>query len=153
MPIPMWRHPRCSASTPTTVQPTEGLRSRSPAPFHRRHSVTFNGSAATAITVVNATTIPPPRPAHAAGVVNVAVTTPAGTGTGTNAFTYMPPPTFTSVSPNSGTTLGGTAVTITGTGFFASHTGVTFGGAAATSIVVVNAPRSPPPRRRTSPGS
>ena len=39
--------------------------------------------------------------------------------------------------PNSGSTLGGTAVTITGTNFAAGAT-VTFGGSAATSVVVVN---------------
>jgi hypothetical protein len=46
-------------------------------------------------------------------------------------------PTVTSVSPNSGSTAGGTPVTITGTSFAAGAT-VTFGGAAATNVVVVN---------------
>jgi hypothetical protein len=46
-------------------------------------------------------------------------------------------PTVTSVSPNNGATTGGTAVTITGTNFGAPVT-VTFGGVAATSVVVVN---------------
>src|SRR5208282_5360427 len=46
-------------------------------------------------------------------------------------------PTVTSVSPNSGSTAGGTAVTITGTNF-ASGATVTFGGAAATNVVDVN---------------
>ena len=46
-------------------------------------------------------------------------------------------PTVTSISPNSGPTAGGTAVTITGTGFFNPVT-VTIGGAAATSPVAVN---------------
>ena len=44
-------------------------------------------------------------------------------------------PTVTSVSPNNGSTAGGTAVTITGTNFAAGAT-VTFGGAAATNVVV-----------------
>ena len=52
-------------------------------------------------------------------------------------FTYLAPPTVSSVSPNSGSTSGGTAVTITGTNFAAGAT-VTFGGAAATNVVVVN---------------
>ena len=46
-------------------------------------------------------------------------------------------PTVTSVSPNSGSTAGGTSVTITGTNF-ASGATVTFGGAAATNVVEVN---------------
>ncbi len=46
-------------------------------------------------------------------------------------------PTVTSVSPNSGTTAGGTAVTITGTNFATGAT-VTFGGTAATNVVVAS---------------
>ena len=52
-------------------------------------------------------------------------------------FTYVVVPTVTSVSPNNGPTAGGTAVTITGTNFAAGAT-VTFGGTAATNVVVVN---------------
>ena len=51
--------------------------------------------------------------------------------------TSGPAPTVTSVSPNNGSTTGGTAVTITGTNFAAGAT-VTFGGTAATNVVVVN---------------
>ncbi len=56
-----------------------------------------------------------------------------------NAYTYVSGalPTVSSVSPNSGSTLGGTAVTITGTNFAAGAT-VTFAGTAATNVVVVN---------------
>jgi len=43
----------------------------------------------------------------------------------------------TSVTPNTGPTAGGTAVTITGSGFFNPST-VTFGGVAATNVVFVN---------------
>ena len=46
-------------------------------------------------------------------------------------------PTVTKVSPNSGPSNGGTAVTITGTNFVAGAT-VTFGGAAATNVTVVS---------------
>ena len=46
-------------------------------------------------------------------------------------------PTATTVSPSSGSKDGGTTVTITGTGFEAAGvTGVTFGGTAATSLVI-----------------
>src|SRR5208283_5845079 len=44
----------------------------------------------------------------------------------------------TSVSPSSGATGGGTAVTITGTNFVSGAT-VTFGSAAATNVAVLNA--------------
>lgn len=48
-----------------------------------------------------------------------------------------PAPTVSSVAPNSGSTAGGTAVTITGANF-ASGATVTFGGAAATNVVVAS---------------
>lgn len=51
--------------------------------------------------------------------------------------TFTPPATVSAISPNIGSTLGGTAVTITGTGFTGSPS-VTIGGVAATSVVVVN---------------
>ncbi|HUY61994.1 MAG TPA: IPT/TIG domain-containing protein, partial [Candidatus Dormibacteraeota bacterium] len=47
-----------------------------------------------------------------------------------------PPPTVTGVTPGSGGTAGGTAVTVTGTNFVAGGTTVTFGGAAATGVGV-----------------
>src|SRR6185503_6811140 len=55
----------------------------------------------------------------------------------TTAGTPGAPPTVTGISPNSGTTVGGTNVTITGTNFATGAT-VTIGGAAATSVNVVN---------------
>ena len=61
-----------------------------------------------------------------AGAVTVTVTVNGQSGSLTNGFTYVVPPTVTSVSPNSGSTAGGTAVTITGTNFAAGAT-VTFG--------------------------
>ena len=77
-------------------------------------------------------------PAGAAGATSVAVTTAGGTATLTNAFTYVvPAPTITSVAPTSGSTLGGTAITITGTNLTGT-TSVTVGGVAATSVVVVS---------------
>jgi hypothetical protein len=69
--------------------------------------------------------------------VTVTVTVNGQNGSLTNGFTYIAPPTVTSVSPNSGSTLGGTAVTILGTNFAAGAT-ATFGGTAATNVVVVN---------------
>jgi flagellin-like protein len=100
-------------------------------------AVTFGGTAATGITVVNSNTITATTPAHTAGAVNVAVTTPGGTGTGTNVYTYAAVPTLTGVSPLNGTKKGGTSITITGTGFTGATT-VAFGGTAATGVTVVS---------------
>jgi Domain of unknown function (DUF1929)/IPT/TIG domain/Glyoxal oxidase N-terminus len=55
----------------------------------------------------------------------------------TFAAASTPAPTVSSVSPNNGPTSGGTAVTITGTNFAAGAT-ASFGGTAATNVVVVN---------------
>ena len=54
-------------------------------------AVSFGGTAATGVSVVNATTVNCTSPAHAAGTIDVTVTTPGGTsattGTG-NDYTY-----------------------------------------------------------------
>ena len=71
--------------------------------------------------------------------MTVTVTDPGGqSGSLASGFTYIAPPTVSSVAPNSGLATGGTAVTITGTNFAAGAT-VTFGASAATNVVVVNA--------------
>jgi hypothetical protein len=70
--------------------------------------------------------------------VTLSATNSGGTGNATLAITIVAagPVTTSGVTPNSGSTAGGTAVTITGTGFAAGAT-VTFGGAAATGVVVM----------------
>lgn len=52
-------------------------------------SVTFDGVAATSVNVVSSTTVTAVTPAHAAGVVDVVITTPAGSETLTNGYTYV----------------------------------------------------------------
>jgi hypothetical protein len=102
-------------------------------------TVTFDGTAATGVTVVNATTITVTTPAHAPGPVDVTVTNPdTQSGTFIDGYTYIPPPTVTSVTPTSGPDTGGTAVTITGANFVSGAT-VTFGGTAATGVTFVSA--------------
>ncbi|HEY0217449.1 MAG TPA: choice-of-anchor G family protein [Cellulomonas sp.] len=71
-----------------------------------------------------------------AGGVPVTLVSPAGNVTAGTPFTYVAP-TVTAVNPAQGPQAGGTAVTITGTGLTGA-TGATFGGAAATNVVVVN---------------
>jgi hypothetical protein len=100
-------------------------------------TVTFGGTAATGVTVVSSTTITATTPAGSVGAVTVTVTVGGQSGSLASGFTYIGQPTVTSVSPNSGSTLGGTAVTITGTNFAAGAT-VSFGSTAATGVTVVN---------------
>lgn len=52
-------------------------------------SVTFGGVAATSVVVVSSTSITCVTPAHAAGAVDVAVTTAGGTATSVGGFTYV----------------------------------------------------------------
>lgn len=96
-------------------------------------SVTLGGTPATIVpTKDTATAIVVTAPAHSAGKVAVAVTTAGGTATDPTAFTYLyTPPQIAAVTPPTGTTKGGTLVTITGKDLTGGPT-VTFGGAAAT---------------------
>lgn len=103
-------------------------------------SVEFDGVPATSFVLVNATTITCVTPAGTVGTADVEVIGTVGPDpVETAGFTYLsaPAPTITSLTPDEGPATGGTAVTITGTDFTGS-TSVEFGGAAATSFVVVN---------------
>jgi hypothetical protein len=101
-------------------------------------TVTLGGTAASNVTVVSSTSITATTPAHATGTVNVVVTDSNGSGTLANGFTYSNPAlTVTAISPVSGSTAGGTAVTITGTGFVSGAT-VTLGSTAANNVTVVS---------------
>ena len=102
-----------------------------------------NTKALTGVSVVNATTITATTPsATNTGLVDVVVMNPdQQTATLRSGYTYStapPAPTVTAVSPNTGSTAGGTSVTITGSGFAATPT-VSFGGTAATGVAVVSA--------------
>jgi IPT/TIG domain/Regulator of chromosome condensation (RCC1) repeat len=96
------------------------------------------GKAATSVHVVSETEITAKTAASAAGSHEVVVTDANGTSTADPSYTYVtpPPPTVTSINPTSGTTSGGTAVTIKGSGFLAGAT-VTIG-STATSVAVVS---------------
>jgi plastocyanin len=115
-------------------------------------NVSFGAAVASAVNVASDTSIVATAPAGNAGAVDLVVTNPDGQSARlTGGYTYVasapppppPPPspvapTVTGVSPSSGTTAGGIAVTITGTGFAAGAT-VSFGGSAATGVVVSSA--------------
>ena len=100
-------------------------------------TVTFDGITANILSVTpDGTSLTTTSPLHAAGAVDVVVTNPGNqSATAQKAFTYLPPPTFTAISPSSGAIDGGTRVTITGTGFQLGAT-VAFGTANATNVVV-----------------
>lgn len=109
--------------------------------FFAGTTVTFGGTSATDVIVVNSTTLLARTPARPAGTVDVRVRSASGQqATRSNAFTYRAPAVVTGISPNSGAASGGTLVTITGSGFTAGST-VTFGGVPATNVNVVNATR------------
>jgi hypothetical protein len=105
------------------------------------------GGAAGKITADSGTQITVTSPPGSAGTVTVTVTTPGGSASA-GKFTYVtPPPTITGISPASGSTQGGTTVTISGTNLGGAT--VSFGGAAAkisadsgTQITVTTPPGS-----------
>jgi IPT/TIG domain len=66
-----------------------------------------------------------------------ALTASCGGGSGSPVQPTPTTPTVTGVTPNSGTTLGGTSITVTGTNF-AAGVAVAIGGAAATNVVVAS---------------
>ncbi|MFD5949332.1 IPT/TIG domain-containing protein [Streptomyces collinus] len=97
-------------------------------------SVDFGGVTATP-TVISDSSLSVTVPAGAAaGPVSVSVTTAGGTNNGLS-YTYIDNPTITTVSPASGPTSGGTAVTITGTNLGTTDS-VTFDGTLAPFSVI-----------------
>jgi len=104
-------------------------------------AVMFGTVAGTSLTVNSSTKLTIISPAGTAGIVNVTVTTPAGTSAASAAdkFTYTAAaPTVIAVTPSSGLTEGGTAVIITGTGF-AENSTVMFGTVSAASVTYTSA--------------
>src|SRR5439155_788475 len=135
------------APTLSSVAPTSGSTAGGTAltltgtNFASGATVTLGGTAATAVTVVSATTITATTPAHAAGAVNVVVTNPdTQSATLANGFLYVGPtaPTITAVPPTTGTTTGGTVITITGTNLGPGAT-VALGGTAVPPDTVASA--------------
>ncbi|MCK9580036.1 MAG: IPT/TIG domain-containing protein [Methanoregula sp.] len=99
--------------------------------------VQFDTASGTGLTVNSDTQITIISPAHAAGMINITVTTPGGTSTAVpgNGFYYAPIPGVVNIVPASGLTAGGTNVTITGTGF-SNATAVRFGAVTGTNLTV-----------------
>jgi hypothetical protein len=134
-----------SAPTVTGIAPTSGPAAGGTGVtitgtnFVSGTTVSIGGVAATSVVIQNATTITATTGAHTAGTVSVVVTNPdTQSGTLTNGYTYKAPPSVTAILPNTGSTAGGTNVTISGSNFVTGAT-VSIGGVAATSVVVVSA--------------
>jgi hypothetical protein len=133
------------APTVTSISPTSGPTTGATSVtitgtnFTGATGVTIGGVTATGVTVNSATSITATTPAGSAGAASVLVTTPSGTNQANTLYTYVAlAPTLASIAPASGTTAGGTLVTITGSNL-AGATGVSIGGLAATGLTVVNA--------------
>lgn len=102
--------------------------------------VVFGALAATNLVVVSDSEITVTAPAHAAGLVNVRITTPGGLSAAvpSDRYRYLAAPTVTNLTPGAGPTAGGGYVTVTGTGFVSGAT-VSFGTAPASPIQVLSA--------------
>ena len=134
-----------SAPAISSVAPTSGptaggnLVQISGSGFSQASSVSVGGKSDPNFSVLSDGQLTVTMPAHAAGSVRIAVTTPGGTSASVAADQYTfvapPAPAVESIAPTSGRLEGGTTVVITGTGFTGA-TAVTFGGKNGTNIVV-----------------
>jgi hypothetical protein len=104
-------------------------------------AVKFSGTAATNVAVINDTTLVCTTPALPPGSSTVTVTNVDGqSGALAHAFTFIGPPEVTTVAPTSGTSNGGTIVTLEGSGF-REGAGVLVGGSPATNVTVESSTR------------
>ena len=100
-------------------------------------SVTVGGGTCSGATI-SPTQITCYTPGGSAGVKSIIVSNPdSQSATLSSSYTYQNAPTVTSVTPSGGALGGGTAVTITGTGFLSGAT-VGFGGSACTGLNVAS---------------
>src|SRR6185436_1413528 len=104
--------------------------------------VFFGNFTATDVLVVNDTTVTCTSPIGSAGnSVDVSVHNANGNAIRPDGFRFNPLPRLLTLTPASGSELGGTAVTLTGAGFVANAAGdnaVIFGTTPATNVVVAN---------------
>jgi hypothetical protein len=141
--------------TATAVSPNTGPTSGGTAitvtgtGFVAGAAVLIGGTPATSVSVASATRITARTPAKPAGGYSVQVRNPNGQTantpsgflySGTSTATPTGTLTATAVTPNTGPPSGGTAITVTGTGFVAGAT-VLIGGTPATSVSVASATR------------
>jgi hypothetical protein len=136
-----------TAPTVTAISPTSG-----PAPggtivtitgtnLNGATQVKFGATAASSFSIISSTQITANAPALTAGnTYDITVVTPYGTSGTSSAdqFTAVAAPTVSAVSPTSGSWIGGTSVTISGTNF-TGLVSVAFGGIYASTITVNSA--------------
>ena len=130
--------------TVTSIAPAEGTTTGGTevvikgTGFEEGSTVTI-GAAATGVEYVGPTELKAKTAAaSAAGKDKVVVALPDGVvSTGTTEFTYVEPPTVTSITPAEGSTEGETAVKIKGTGFV-KHSTVKIGTTAVAAYIVVS---------------
>ena len=102
-------------------------------------TVKFGSASATNVTVLTPTLLTARTGASTAGEKRVTVTTAGGTGVldpALQVFTYRPRPVVAAVAPPTGSSAGGTTITITGSGFVPGSTVVKVGAAPASAVVV-----------------
>ena len=107
--------------------------------FSADTTVTFGGTGAHNVTVVDPATITCETPAHSAGVVDVEVNNTNGTGILPGAFTYHNPPDLRTITPDNCSFSGGITVTLEGRNFSSTGaTSVIFGGENASYVTVLS---------------
>lgn len=109
--------------------------------FAGTKSVQFGETYGTGLTVIDNWRLSVLTPPSSEGIVAISVTNPAGTGRSQGAptmFHYeVPVPKLTGISPSSGSMDGGTAVTLTGSGFNGTRA-VLVGGKPVTGFTIIN---------------
>jgi IPT/TIG domain/Regulator of chromosome condensation (RCC1) repeat len=94
--------------------------------FAAGSSVSFGGAPAANPTVNSPSSITVVSPPQTAGTVDVTVTSTGGASAATSKDHFKYSPTVEGVTPNTGSALGGTSVTVTGSGYVPGTTATTF---------------------------
>lgn len=102
------------------------------------------GSSTVSVTVVSSTKVQFVTPATSAGVVDVGIVTIGGVATLSQALEFTTSalvPVITSITPTSGTTAGGTTITVTGqyfSGSYSNSVSAAINGVSGSSVVVID---------------
>lgn len=125
--------PSIASATPTTLTTGGGTVSLRGYDLSSTTGVTYDGGAC-AFTAVSNNVLTVVIPSHIAGPFDIVVTTPYGTATLSYTLTQASL-TVTLLTPNTGPQAGGTAVVVTGTGFYTATDVTIFFSLAVWSIV------------------